>query len=117
MRVSLVPVKLMLLLGTDTLKVFEARFGMTNNIENFPGAGDLQRTVLRESLAVHLLGPVLPNLSVPAIRDIRTIVFSENVTNEGGFPRNENRDHECHGSNTSTNFPTCRLSRGHGKFS
>ena len=75
MRVSVVPVKLMLLLGTDTLKVFEARFDLTNNIENFPGAGDLQGTVLRESRAGHLVGPVLPHLSVPAIRDIRTIEF------------------------------------------
>ena len=76
MRVSLVPVRLMLLIGMDTLKVFEARFDLKNNIGIFPGAGDLQGTVLRESRAGHLMEPVLPNVSVPAIRDIRTIVFS-----------------------------------------
>ena len=38
MRVSVVPGKLMLLFGKETLKVLEARFDL-NGI--FPGAGDL----------------------------------------------------------------------------
>ena len=43
MRVSVVPGKLMLLIGKDTLKVLEARFN-----------------VLRESRAGHLMVPLLP---------------------------------------------------------
>ena len=35
MFVSVVPGKLMLLIGTDTLKVVEARFGLKNNIGIF----------------------------------------------------------------------------------
>ena len=73
-RISVVPVKLMFLIGTDTLKVFEARFDLKKHLRN-PGAGDFQGTVLRGSRAGHLTGPVLPNLSVHAIRDSRTIVF------------------------------------------
>ena len=38
MRVSVVPGKLMLLIGKDTLKVLEARFDLKNNIGFFPGA-------------------------------------------------------------------------------
>ena len=49
MRVFVVPGKLMLLIGKDTLKVLEARFDLKNNIGIFPGAGDLQGKVLRES--------------------------------------------------------------------
>ena len=40
MRVSVVAGKLMLLIGKDTLKVFEARFDLNKNIGIFPGAGD-----------------------------------------------------------------------------
>ena len=40
MRVSVVPRKLMLLIGKDTLKVLETRFNVENHIGIFPGAGD-----------------------------------------------------------------------------
>ena len=63
MRVSVVPGKLMLLIGTDTLKVLEARFDFRNKIGIFPGAGDYQGKVLRESRAGHLMVPVLPDSS------------------------------------------------------
>ena len=59
MRVSVVPGKLMLLIGKNTLKVLEARFDLKNNIGIFPGAGDFQGNVLRESRAVHLMVPLL----------------------------------------------------------
>ena len=50
MRVSVVPRKLLLLIGKDTLKVFEARLGLENNIGCFPGAGDFQgKNVVRQS--------------------------------------------------------------------
>ena len=55
-----VPGKLLLLIGKDTLKVLEARFDLKNNIGNFPSDGDLEGKVLRESLAVHLMVPLLP---------------------------------------------------------
>ena len=42
MRVSVVPGRLMLLIGKDTLKVLEARFDVKNNIGFFPGTGDFQ---------------------------------------------------------------------------
>ena len=59
MRVSVVPGKLMLLIGKDTLKILEARFDLKSNIWNFPGAGDLEGQVLRESGANHLMAPLL----------------------------------------------------------
>ena len=59
-----VPGKLMLLIGKDTLKVLEARFNLKNNIGNFPSDGDFEGKVLRESLAVHLLVPLLPESCV-----------------------------------------------------
>ena len=46
MRVSVVPRKLMLLIGKDTLKVFEARLGLENNIGCFPRAGHFQGKML-----------------------------------------------------------------------
>ena len=42
MRVSVAPGKLTLLIGKDTLKVLEARFGLKDNIGIFPGAGDME---------------------------------------------------------------------------
>ena len=51
MRVSVLPGKLMLLIGKDTLKVLEGRFDLKNNIDIFPHAGDLQGDVLGESRA------------------------------------------------------------------
>ena len=38
-------------------------FGLKNNIGFFPGGGDFQRNVLRESRAKHLIIPLLPNSS------------------------------------------------------
>ena len=49
----------MLLIGKDTLKVLEARFHKKNNIRFFPGAGDLEGKVLRESRPGHLMVPLL----------------------------------------------------------
>ena len=60
MRVSVVPGKLMLLIGKDTLKVFEGRIDLKNNIGMFPGARDFEGKVLRESRAGHLMVPLLP---------------------------------------------------------
>ena len=60
MRVSVVPGKLMLLIGKDTLKVLEARSDLKNDIGIFPGAGDFEGKVLRESRAGHLMVPLLP---------------------------------------------------------
>ena len=51
----------MRLIGKDTLKVLEARFDFRNKIGIFPGAGDYQGKVLRESRAGHLMVPVLPD--------------------------------------------------------
>ena len=88
MRVSEVPGKLMLLIGKDTLKVLEARFDLKNNIGIFPGAGDIQGNVLRESRAGDFLVPLLPDSSwefhdsfVPS-ETAGPLVFSTNVTNE-----------------------------------
>ena len=50
----------MLLIDKDTSKVLEARFDLKNNIGIFPGAGDLQGKVLRESREGHLMVPLLP---------------------------------------------------------
>ena len=50
----------MLLIGKETLIVLEARFDLKNNIGNFPGAGDFEGKVLRESCAGHLMVPLLP---------------------------------------------------------
>ena len=41
--------------------LLEARFGLKNNIGIFPGAGDFQGKVLRESRAGHLMVPLLPD--------------------------------------------------------
>ena len=60
MRVSVVPGKLMLLIGTDALKLLEPRFDLKKNIGNFPGAGDFEGKVLRESRAGHLMVLLLP---------------------------------------------------------
>ena len=51
----------MMLVGT--LKVLEAQFDLKNKIVIFPGAGDLQGKVLRESRAGHLMVPLLPDTS------------------------------------------------------
>ena len=60
MLVSVVPGKLMLLIGKDTLKVLKARFvDLKNNIDIFPSAGDFDGKVLRESRAGHLMVPLL----------------------------------------------------------
>ena len=53
----------MLLIGKDTLKVLEARFGLKNNIGIFPSAGYFQGKVLRESRAGHEMFPLLPDSS------------------------------------------------------
>ena len=88
MRVSVVPGKLMLLIGKDTLKVLEARFGLENNIGVFPGAGDLQGKVLCESRAGHLMVALLPDSSwefhdscVPS-ETAGPLVFLTSVTND-----------------------------------
>ena len=88
MRVSVVPGKFMLLIGKDTLNVLDARLDLKHNIGIFPGAGDLQGKVLRESRAGHLMVPLLPDTSwefhdsfVPPETAGR-LVFSANVTNE-----------------------------------
>ena len=41
------------------VKVLEARFGLKNIIGVFPGAGDFQGKVLRESRAGHVMVPLL----------------------------------------------------------
>ena len=56
MRVSVVPWKVMLLIGKDSL---EARFDLVNNIGIFLGAGDFQGKVLQESWAGDLMIPLL----------------------------------------------------------
>ena len=87
MRVSVVPRKLMLLIGKDTLKVLEAKFGLNNNIGIFSGAGDFEGKVLRGSRAGHLMVPLLPesfwefhDSFVPS-ETTGTMVFSTNVMN------------------------------------
>ena len=42
------------------MKVLEARFDLKNNIGIFPGAGDFEGKMLRESRAGHLIVPLLP---------------------------------------------------------
>ena len=88
MRVFVVPGKLILLIGKDTLKVLEARFDLKNNIGIVPDAGDLQGNVLGESRAGHLMVPLLPDSSwefhdsfLPS-GTAGPLVFSTNVTNE-----------------------------------
>ena len=88
MRVSVVPGKLMLLMGYDTLKVLEARFDLENHIGICPGAGDLDGNVLRESPAGHSMVPLLPDLSwefrdsfVPS-ETAGPLVFSTSVMSE-----------------------------------
>ena len=58
MRVSVVPGKLMLLIGKVTLKVLEARFDLKNNSCIFLGAGYFQGKVLRVLLRL-FVGPIL----------------------------------------------------------
>ena len=88
MRVFVVPGKLMLLIGKDTLKVLEARFDLKSNSGIFPGAGDLLGKVLRESRAGHLMVPLLPDSSrefhdslVPS-ETAGPLIFLTSVTNE-----------------------------------
>ena len=79
MRVSVVPGKLMLLIGKDTLKVVEARFDLKNNIGIFPGAGDLQGKVysrFHRCPIRHGNGSFVPSETA------RPFVFSTSVTNE-----------------------------------
>ena len=78
----------MLLIGKHTSKVLEARFDLKNNIGIFPGDGDLQGKVLRESRAGHLMVPLLPDSSwefhdsfVPS-ETAGPLVFAANLTNE-----------------------------------
>ena len=59
MRVSVVPGKLMLLIGKDTLKVLEARSDLKNDIGIFPGAGDFEGKVLREKPRRSLDGSIV----------------------------------------------------------
>ena len=88
MRISVVPGKLVLLIGKDALKVLEARFDLKNNIGIFPDAGDLQGKVLGDSRAGHLMVPLLPDSSwefhdsfLPS-GTAGPLVFLANVTNE-----------------------------------
>ena len=53
----------MLLVGKNTFKVLQARFGLENKIGIFPSAGDFQGKVLRESRAGHSMVPLLPHSS------------------------------------------------------
>ena len=70
------------------MKVLEARFGLKNLIGIFPGAGDFQGKVLRESRAGHVIVPLLLDSSsefddtfVPS-EAAGPPVFSTNVTRE-----------------------------------
>ena len=78
----------MLLIGKDTLKVLDARFDLKKNIGIFPGAGEFEDKVLRESRAGHMMVPMLPesyweflDFFVPS-ETAGPLVFSTNVKNE-----------------------------------
>ena len=77
----------MLLIGSDTLKVLEARFDLKNNIGTFPGAGDFEGKMLRDSHASHLMVPLLPESFFWEFHDsfvpsetAGPLIFSTNVT-------------------------------------
>ena len=78
----------MLLIGKDTLNFLKARFDLENNIRIFPGAGDLEGKVLRESRAGHLMVSLLLDSSWFVFmirlfhRRLRDLVFSSNVMSE-----------------------------------
>ena len=80
MRVSVVARKINAA-DKDTLKLLEARFDPKNNIGIFPGAGDLQGKVLRESRAGHFKSRGV---------DIRCTKVSEQTCSRTG-----ERTHEC----------------------
>ena len=87
-------------MGTDTLKVLEARFDLKNNIGISPGARDFQGKVLRESRAGHLMVLLLADTSWE-FQDTCTpsetagaLVFTVNVMNEAFSMGRKCLDHE-----------------------